>query len=70
MELKHSERMRQNLLNEQTKVYGLEIVEEDRPILESIQKGVQLANNAGVTSKGEPRIRAFMDRYLDRMCSL
>ncbi|HZG09363.1 MAG TPA: SRPBCC family protein [Allosphingosinicella sp.] len=69
VELKPSERVRQDLLNEQTRVYGLEIVEEDRPILESIQKGVQLANNPGVTSKGEPRIREFMDRYMDMMRS-
>jgi phenylpropionate dioxygenase-like ring-hydroxylating dioxygenase large terminal subunit len=67
--LKPSERMRQDLLNEQTRVYGLDIVEEDRPILESIQKGVKLANNAGVTSKGEPRIQAFMDRYMELMAS-
>jgi choline monooxygenase len=63
VEFKPSERVRQDMLNEQTRIYGLEIVEEDRPILENIQKNVRLANNPGVTVKGEPRIAAFMERY-------
>lgn len=67
VELKPSERVRQDMLNEQTRTYGLEIVEEDRPILENIQKGVRLANNPGVVVKGEPRISAFMSRYNELM---
>lgn len=67
VQLDGSQRVRQDLLNDQTRTYGLDIVEEDRPILESIQKGVRLANNDGVVTKGEPRIAAFMDRYSELM---
>ena len=67
VELNPKERARQDMLNEQTRKYGLDVVEEDRPILESIQTGVRLAHTNGVMAKGEPRIRSFMDGYLKRM---
>ena len=42
-------------------------MEEDRPILESIQTGVKLAHTDGLMAVGEPRIKSFMDGYLARM---
>jgi phenylpropionate dioxygenase-like ring-hydroxylating dioxygenase large terminal subunit len=67
VDLKPSERQRQDLLNEQTRVYGLDVVEEDRPILESIQRNVRLADGPGAMVKGEPRIAAFMSSYEQAM---
>jgi phenylpropionate dioxygenase-like ring-hydroxylating dioxygenase large terminal subunit len=67
VDLSPKERARQDMLNEQTRKYGLDVVEEDRPILESIQLGARLAHTDGVMAVGEPRIRAFMDSYAGRM---
>lgn len=67
VELRPKERARQDMLNEQTRKYGLDVVEEDRPILESMQTGVRLAHTDGVMAVGEPRIRSFMNGYAKLM---
>lgn len=67
LELKPSHRARQDMLNDQTSIYGLNVVEEDRAVLENVQRGVRLSDKPGVIGSGEPRIRAFMDHYEERM---
>lgn len=67
VELKPSHRMRQDMLNDQTGLYGLNVVEEDRVILETIQRGLRLSDRPGIIGEGEPRIRAFMAHYAERM---
>jgi phenylpropionate dioxygenase-like ring-hydroxylating dioxygenase large terminal subunit len=67
LELKPSHRMRQDMLNDQTGVYGLSVIEEDRVILETIQRGIRLSGRPGIIGGGEPRIRAFIEHYKRRM---
>jgi hypothetical protein len=59
--------MRQDMLNDQTGVYGLSVIEEDRVILETIQRGIRLSGRPGIIGGGEPRIRAFIEHYKRRM---
>jgi phenylpropionate dioxygenase-like ring-hydroxylating dioxygenase large terminal subunit len=63
LELDDRHRTKQSLLNDQTKASGLRIVEEDRPILERIQRGVRLSTKPGALLDNEPRIASFMQVY-------
>jgi phenylpropionate dioxygenase-like ring-hydroxylating dioxygenase large terminal subunit len=67
VELKPSHRARQDMLNDQTSIYGINVVEEDRVILEAVQRGVRVSQKPGIVGDGEPRIKAFMDHYKARM---
>ncbi|VXD00998.1 aromatic ring-hydroxylating oxygenase subunit alpha [Sphingomonas sp. 8AM] len=67
VELKEAHRARQDVLDAQSEASGLRIVEEDRFILESIQRGVRLSTKPGAIVKGEPRIEAFMKTYVALM---
>lgn len=58
---------RQRLLNEQATASGLRIVEEDRPILERIQRGLRLSEKPGAILKNEPRIISFDKFYTSTM---
>lgn len=60
-------RAKQALLNDQTRASGLRIVEEDRPILEQIQRGVRLSSKPGALLNNEPRIASFMQTYIAAM---
>jgi phenylpropionate dioxygenase-like ring-hydroxylating dioxygenase large terminal subunit len=62
-----SERTRQDLVNLQTRSNGLKVIEEDRPILEQVQQGVEGADKPGVVATSEVRIRAFLEQYTARM---
>lgn len=65
--LEPRQRIRQDMLNDQTGTYGLQVIEEDRVILEAVQRGVRLSDKPGIIASGEPRIRAFMEHYKERM---
>lgn len=67
VELKASQRVRQDMLNSQTGNYGLQVIEEDRVILEAVQRGIKISDKPGIIGGGEPRIRAFMDHYHQQM---
>jgi phenylpropionate dioxygenase-like ring-hydroxylating dioxygenase large terminal subunit len=67
MAFEKGRRMRQDIANEQTKANAVQVIYEDKPILESIQKGAQLTNQRGIVARGEVRIRAFLDRYAELM---
>jgi phenylpropionate dioxygenase-like ring-hydroxylating dioxygenase large terminal subunit len=63
VELSGSGRVRQELLDAQSGASGLRIIEEDRVMLESIQRGLRVSNRPGAVLKGEPRLTTFMDSY-------
>lgn len=69
VELPDTHQARQDLLNTQSQASGLRIIEEDRAILESIQRGVHLSSKPGAISKGEPRVEAFMQTYTAMMAA-
>lgn len=43
------------------------LTEEDRVILEAVQRGIRISDKPGIIGNGEPRIRAFMQHYKQRM---
>ncbi len=61
--LEGGRRARQDLINEQTRVQALKIIEEDRPILEQVQKGMEVADGEGFVADSEVRIHAFFEAY-------
>jgi phenylpropionate dioxygenase-like ring-hydroxylating dioxygenase large terminal subunit len=61
--LSDKHRHRQDVLNEQASASSLDIIAEDRPILEAIQKSMAKSSKPGVLLKGEPRIGSFFDGY-------
>jgi phenylpropionate dioxygenase-like ring-hydroxylating dioxygenase large terminal subunit len=67
LDVEERHRPKQELLNNQTTASGLRIVEEDRPILERIQKGVRLTAKPGALLNNEPRIASFMQAYTSAM---
>jgi phenylpropionate dioxygenase-like ring-hydroxylating dioxygenase large terminal subunit len=60
-------RARQDLLNEQTNAHGTEIIEEDRSVLEGVQKSIRVADGSGRIGSGETRMLTFMQYYLEMM---
>lgn len=60
-------RTRQDEVTEQSNTIGLALIEEDRTILESIQRNVRLARRRGMIGDEEVRIRMFWESYLARM---
>jgi phenylpropionate dioxygenase-like ring-hydroxylating dioxygenase large terminal subunit len=60
-------RARQDMLNEQTNTHGSAIIEEDRAVLEAVQKGVRIADGQGRIGRSETRMLAFHEHYLARM---
>jgi phenylpropionate dioxygenase-like ring-hydroxylating dioxygenase large terminal subunit len=67
VELSAKHRIRQDAINEGTVSTSLALVEEDRAILENIQKGLALTEKPGAIGEEEVRIAAFMERYMARM---
>lgn len=65
--LKPSHRTMQDLLNVQSGESGLRIVEEDRAVLERIQRGLRISERPGVMLKGEPRLAHFAKMYAAMM---
>jgi len=63
IELKPWQRTRQDAVNVDTVNVGLQLVAEDRHILESIQRGMRLSDRPGILGADEVRIAAFAERY-------
>lgn len=55
------------ILAEESVKLGYEILEEDRAILENIQKGIVYAQGPGIINTEEIRIKYFFDAYLKAM---
>ncbi|RZK40223.1 MAG: aromatic ring-hydroxylating dioxygenase subunit alpha [Pedobacter sp.] len=53
-----------DILADESVKLGYEILEEDRAILENIQKGVQFTDSVGIVSEEEIRIKYFFEKYL------
>lgn len=61
-------RSRQDMVNQTFSDTGLEIIaDEDKPVLESIQEGLAIADQPGMLGEGEVRIRAWRKAYLKAM---
>ena len=65
--MKPGQRVRQDVVNAQTRENGLRVIEEDRPILESVQRGAETADKPGIVAGEEARIHAFMQAYRQAM---
>jgi phenylpropionate dioxygenase-like ring-hydroxylating dioxygenase large terminal subunit len=70
MEWKRWHRTRQDLVNVETVEIGVRLIEEDRQILENIQRGVRLSDRPGVLGADEVRIAAFADHYEKMMAGV
>ena len=60
-------RQRQDVLNKQTIEISGKVINEDKPILEAVQRGVGISNKAGYLGQDEVRIEAFFERYQNDM---
>jgi phenylpropionate dioxygenase-like ring-hydroxylating dioxygenase large terminal subunit len=67
VELSPKHRARQDQLNADTNENGLQILGEDRDILENIQKGLRMSPRPGAIGEGEKRVRNFFSHYFDLM---
>jgi len=67
VEMDDRARMKQAVLNDQAVRSGLRIIDEDRPILERIQRNIGLTNKPGALLRNEPRIAAFAQAYNSAM---
>lgn len=63
VELSPKHRARQDPINADSVATGQKLIEEDRAILENVQKGIRIAERPGVLGEEEVRIRAFHDHY-------
>lgn len=70
VELSPKQQVYQESLNLQTNASGLKIIEEDRPVLENIQRNMRVADRPGVHVRNEPRIEAFYASYRDAMATV
>lgn len=61
--LTRGQRASQDLINRSGSELGSKVIEEDRAILEQVQKGIELSQKAGIIGKDEVRIARFMDAY-------
>jgi choline monooxygenase len=60
-------RQRQDVLNKQTVEIASRVINEDKPILEAVQRGVALSDKPGCLGFDEVRIDTFFKRYQDDM---
>ncbi len=67
VELSPKHRARQDQLNADTNANGIRILNEDRAILENIQRGMRMSAKPGVVWRGETRVRNFFDHYTKLM---
>lgn len=56
-------RARQNAMNEQSADIAIRVIEEDRIILENVQRGLEVTSSRGVLGAMESRISAFHRHY-------
>ena len=67
VELSPKHRARQDQLNADNNVNGIAILDEDRTILENIQKGVRMSSKPGVVARDEARVVGFLNNYRQLM---
>lgn len=67
VELSAKHRARQEPINQSTITTSLALVEEDRAILENIQRGIRLSDKPGAIGDEEVRIKSFLECYESRM---
>lgn len=67
IELSDSHRARQDMINQQANALGVKVIEEDRAILENIQKALPLSRRPGRLGADEIRISRFMETYASFM---
>lgn len=60
-------RGRQELINRQAATLGKEVINEDKAILEAVQRGMAAANRSYLLGADEVRIEAFAAAYCERM---
>lgn len=63
LDLTRAQRSAQDMINASGVTLGRAVLEEDRAILENVQRGVQLTEKPGVIGRDEVRIAAFMKAY-------
>lgn len=63
LELTRAQRAAQEMINRNGMTLGRAVIEEDRVILEQVQRGVERATKPGVIGREEVRIAAFMAAY-------
>lgn len=67
VELSAGGRLRQDAINQQGAALGLQVIEEDRAVLERVQCGVRYADRPAVLGDEEVRIEAFHRAYAAAM---
>jgi hypothetical protein len=67
VEFTAAQRNRQDAINSQSRVLGTQVIEEDRAILEQVQRGIRLSSRPGHLGLEELRIKAFHDSYAEAM---
>jgi choline monooxygenase len=63
LELTRAQRAAQDLVNGNGSALGRAVIEEDRTILEQVQRGIALGSRSGAIGTEEVRIAAFMSAY-------
>jgi phenylpropionate dioxygenase-like ring-hydroxylating dioxygenase large terminal subunit len=63
LELTRGQRASQDLINRSGTELGRAVIDEDRQILEQVQRGVELSEKPGMVGADEVRISRFMDAY-------
>jgi phenylpropionate dioxygenase-like ring-hydroxylating dioxygenase large terminal subunit len=63
LDLRRAQRAAQDLVNQSGMELGRKVIEQDRTILEQVQRGVELSVKPGVIGADEVRIGGFMDVY-------
>lgn len=61
--LEGSARTKQDIINQQATQLGVRVIDEDRAILENVQRGMRLSSMPGALGADEIRIQRFMERY-------
>ena len=67
IKLNEGGRRRQDALNHGSIPLGLKVIEEDRAILETVQRGIAIARQMAVFGQEEVRLTAFNEGYLRAM---
>lgn len=65
--LEGSARNRQDVINEQATQLGVRVIDEDRAILENVQRAMKMARRPGALGADEIRIQRFMKLYQELM---
>lgn len=63
VELTPNQRARQDVITQQGLAIGAKVIEEDRALLESVQRGIEISAKPGIIGDDEIRIAGFMNAY-------